>query len=248
MEAVFLMFGDFFAGIAFHLDNFGKILWQYRFFFLGGAGITLALSFFGVIFGAGWGLILAVLRQGKSGFFGKLARILSVSYIELVRGTPLLVQVYIIYFGINMAGLNVSAFWCGVITLAVNSGAYVAEIFRAGIQAVPKGQTEAALALGLTPLRCMRYIIVPQAFRNVIPALVNEFITIVKESSIVSVIALGELMYQAKVIQGNTYTLYSLFIAAGMYFIITFTLSKCLGLLEKRLRRYDIRKKPEKKL
>ncbi len=220
-------------------------LGKYWFFYLQGAASTLGLALGAVVLGVVLGLIFALMRLSRS----SILRFIASAYIEFVRGTPLLVQVMIIYYGPNAAGVGLPAFWAGIITLAVNSGAYVAEIIRAGIQAVDKGQTEAGSALAMTPFATMRYIILPQAFRNILPALVNEFITVIKESSIVSVIAVGELMYKATRVRANTFQPLEPFLAAAViYFVLTFTLSKLLGRLERRLWNSDRDKGSQKKL
>ena len=135
-------------------------------------------------------------------------------YIEFLRGTPMLVQVFIVFFGTTAAlGLDVSALICGTIALVINSSAYIAEIIRAGINAVDKGQTEAARSLGLNYSQTMKFVVMPQAIKNILPALGNEFVTLIKESSIVSTIGVGEIMFNAQVVQGisfDPFTPYSL--------------------------------------
>lgn len=219
--------------------------WTYRIFYLEGALTTLGLALCAVVLGVILGLIFALMRLSK---FAVL-RAIAGAYIEFVRGTPMLVQIMIVYYGLNAMGIALPAFVAGIITLAINSGAYVAEIIRAGIQAVDRGQGEAGAALAMTPITTMRYIILPQAFRNILPALVNEFITVIKESSIVSVIAIGDLMYKATRVRGITFLAVEPYIIAALiYFIITFTLSKLLGRLERRLWNSDRNKGSEKTL
>src|SRR5690606_17635333 len=170
--------------------------------------------------------------------------------IEVIRGTPLLVQIFIIYYGLPLIGIKLPSisflgsggeeFISGIIALSINSGAYVAEIIRSGIQAVDKGQMEAARSLGMPYNMAMKHIIIPQAFKNILPALGNEFIVIIKESSIVSVIGIHELMYNANTVRGNTFRpLEPLIVAAVIYFILTFTLSKLLGIAERRMKVSD---------
>jgi polar amino acid transport system permease protein len=161
--------------------------------------------------------------------------------VEFIRGTPLMVQLFIIYYALpTIIGLNIPEMQSAIMALAINSGAYVAEIIRAGIQAVDKGQMEAARSLGMPYGMAMRYIIIPQAIKNILPALGNEFIVVIKESSVVSVIGIKELMYNADTVRGNTFRAFEpLIVAAIMYFIMTFTLSKLMGRFERRLKTRD---------
>lgn len=136
--------------------------------------------------------------------------------------------------------INFSDFMSGVITMGLNSAAYVCEIFRSGIQSVDKGQMEAGRSLGLSYGQTLQKIIVPQAIRNVLPALGNEFVVVIKESSIVSIIGIADLMYKANTVRGNTFQPFEpLLVAALVYFLLTFTLSKLLAYIEKRMRNHD---------
>lgn len=224
-----------------------SFLTKYWRFYIEGAKNTLLLALFAVVLGTTIGLFLSLLKTSRY----KPLRIVASAYIEFIRGTPLLVQLFIVYYGLQTIGLrfpdiplmnkilgiNFSDFMSGVITLGINSGAYVGEIFRAGIQAVDKGQTEAGRSLGLSGWMTMRYIVIPQAIRNILPALGNEFIVVIKESSIVSIIGIADLMYKADTVRGNTFLPFEpLIIAALMYFMMTFPLSKLMGALEKRMR------------
>ncbi|KDR94386.1 amino acid ABC transporter membrane protein, PAAT family (TC 3.A.1.3.-) [Peptoclostridium litorale DSM 5388] len=209
---------------------------DYQMFFVNGAKITVFLAAFTVIFGVALGIVLALMRLSSK----KILNVIAGAYIEFLRGTPLLVQLYIVYYGLPVIGIDLPDFLAGVIALSMNSGAYVAEIIRAGIQAVDKGQTEASRSLGFTYGMTMRYIIIPQAFRNILPALGNEFIVVIKESAIVSIIGIHDLMYNADTIRGNIYRPFEpLLIVALIYFAMTFTLSKLLGVVERRLRTGD---------
>lgn len=210
-----------------------SFLTKYYMFFISGVKNTVLLAVFSVYLGVVFGVFLALMKISKNRIFN----IISTSYIEFIRGTPLLVQLYIIYYGLPNIGINLPDFLAGIVALSVNSAAYVAEIIRAGIQAVDKGQREAARSLGMTHNMTMKYIIIPQAFKNILPALGNEFIVVIKESSIVSVIGIHELMYNADTVRGNTFQPFEpLIVVALIYFIITFTLSKLLGLAERRMR------------
>ncbi|WP_413406420.1 amino acid ABC transporter permease [Paenibacillus amylolyticus] len=196
------------------------------------AWVTLELSFLGVLFGTLLGVIMALMRISRIWPIKFVAS----AYIELIRGTPMLVQILIIHYGLTVIGVNLPAFMSGVVALTMNSSAYMAEVFRAGIQAIDKGQTEASRSLGMTNGMTLRYIILPQAFRNMLPAIGNEFIIIIKDSSLVSMIGIAEIIYTARTIQGVTFQpLAPLLVAAGLYFIITFTLANLLSWLERRL-------------
>ena len=153
---------------------------------------------------------------------------------------PLLIQVFLVYFGTQVIGLDVSSFLAGAIAMFLNSAAYVAEIIRSGIQAVPAGQTEAARSLGFTKNQTMRYMILPQAIKNILPALGNEFVTVIKEGSVVSVIGVGELTFQTSVVQGASFKPFlPLIVTAVIYFILTFGITRLLNLFEKKLHKSD---------
>ena len=210
---------------------------KYGAFFIKGLKNTILISMIGVVLGAVLGALIALAKLSK---FKLLSWIASI-YIEFLRGTPMLVQVFLVFFGTTaVLGLDVSALVCGTIALVINSSAYIAEIFRAGINAVDKGQTEAAQCLGLNYSKTMRYIILPQAIKNILPALGNEFVTLIKESSIVSTIGVGEIMFNAQVVQGISFDPFTpLIIAAIMYFVLTFTLSRGMSLIEGRMKASD---------
>lgn len=212
---------------------------KYSGYFLRGAEITIVLAFFAVLFGTILGLFLTLLRRSKF----KPISIIATAYVEFVRGTPLLVQIYIIYIGLpKLIGVDLPDMATGIVALALNSSAYVSEIIRAGIEAVDKGQMEAARSLGMNQRLAMFQIVIPQAFKNILPALGNEFISVIKESSMVSVIGVAELMYNAGTVRGNTALgLEPVIVAAVIYFIITFTLTRGLGFVERRLKASDIR-------
>lgn len=210
-----------------------KLLTEYRHYFLQGIGYTLFLSFFSVILGLTLGVIMALSKMSKN----KILNFLATGYIEIIRGTPLLVQVFIIYYnGIIDMGPIVA----GIIALSLNSSAYTAEIVRAGIQAVDKGQMEASRSLGMTSGMAMREVILPQAIKNILPALGNEFIVVIKESAVISIIGVGELMRQTNIVRGITFRqIEPLVLVAGIYFVLTFSLSKLLGRFERRLKESD---------
>lgn len=212
---------------------------KYFEYYLKGAEITIVLAFFAVLFGTILGLGVTLLRRSKF----KIIKFIGTAYVEFVRGTPLLVQIYIIYIGLpNLIGLDLPDMTVGIVALSLNSAAYVSEIIRAGIEAVDKGQMEAARSLGMNQRMAMFQVVIPQAFKNILPALGNEFISVIKESSMVSVIGVAELMYNAGIVRGNTALgLEPIVVAAIIYFIITFTLTRALKCVERRMKASDIR-------
>ena len=215
-------------------------------YFLQGMAYTLLLAVVSVALAVIPALLLALMRLSKS----KFIKGLSGAYIAVFRSTPLLVQLSIIYFGlfgvisiprITILGfVDLSRFIPGVVALALNSSAYVAEIFRAGILAVDKGQTEAARSLGLSSWQSMKLVVLPQAIKNVLPALANEIVTMVKESSICSMLGMAELMFVAKTVgNGTLITLAPYTVAALIYFCINYPASKAIEAIERRMRRGD---------
>lgn len=206
---------------------------------LDGVKLTILLTLASVGIGVVIGLVTALMKMSRL----KVLSYIATTYIEIVRGTPILVQLFIIFYGLpQLLGFTIPEFIAAVVALAFNSGAYVSEIIRAGIQAVDRGQTEAAYSLGMNSSMTMRYIVIPQAVKNILPALVNEFITLIKESSVVSVIGISELMRKANAIQSITYRPFEpLITVAFVYFIMTFSLSKFMGRIERRLKKSDYR-------
>lgn len=210
---------------------------KYGSFFLKGIKITILISLIGVALSSILGAFVALMKLSKIKIISWIASI----YIEILRGTPMLVQVFIVFFGITAAlGLDISALVCGTIALVINSSAYIAEIIRAGINAVDKGQMEAARSLGLNYRQTMKSVIMPQAIKNILPALGNEFVTLIKESSIVSTIGVGEIMFNAQVVQGISFDPFTpLLVAAALYFVLTFVLTRIMNMIEGRLNASD---------
>ena len=221
---------------------------KYTIYFAQGILYTLLLSVVAVALAVLPALGLALMRLSKN----KVLRGLSGAYIALFRSTPLLVQLALIYYGLfGVAGIqlpsvyvlgyiNLAQFVPGAVALALNSAAYVAEIFRGGILAVDKGQMEAARSLGLTQWQGMKFVVLPQAIKNILPALANEVITMVKESSICSTYGMMELMWGAKTVPATTYvTLGPYVLAAIIYFCVNFPASKAIEAVERRMRRGD---------
>lgn len=216
-----------------------SFLSEYYSVFIDGTKITVGISLIALFFGCIIGIVICLMKISKS----KILKAIATIYVEILRGTPLFIQIYILYFGLPQLGIQFpdifglsSAFITGAFGLSINSGAYVAEILRSGIQSVDKGQIEASRSLGLNYVSTMRYVIVPQAIKNVLPALANEFITLVKESAIISVIGIKDIMFSSNIVRTALYRpLEPLLVAAIIYFILTFTLSKLVGILEKKL-------------
>lgn len=252
-------------------SNFSKIA-PYAELFRQGIVVTVLLSVFTVAIGFCIALILALMRMSnvrpfralgldKDGHMregGPLVWIsrfnplsfLATAYVEILRSTPVIVQVFIIYYGVfgivqlpsfQIFGfIKFSRFFPGVVALGMNSGAYLCEIIRAGIQSIDGGQTEAARSLGLSSWQSMRLVVLPQAIKNVLPALANEVVTMVKESSICSVLGMAEIMYTAQTVSGNSYiTLAPYVLAALVYFCINYPASKAIEAIERRMRRGD---------
>lgn len=203
---------------------------------LQGAGITIQITALSVGFGMLIGLIVGVARLSNFMVCRTLARL----YVDFIRGTPLLVQIFLIYFALpKLTGQRIDPFVAAIVACSVNSGAYVAEIFRAGIQSIDKGQMEAGRSLGMTWMQTMRYVIIPQAFKRVIPPLGNEFIAMLKDSSLVSVIGFEELTRRGQLIIARTYSSFEIWLAvAFIYLLMTFAISRLVDALE---RRYNIK-------
>lgn len=215
-------------------------VWErYWSLFLEGLGMTVYMGLVTVLISTVSGSLMALMRRSRFGIgkFRPFSWIATV-YVEVIRGTPILLQLYFFYFMLPqwLPFLNLSEFTCVMVACCVNSTAYVCEIVRAGIQAVDIGQTEAARSLGLTGRQTMIHIVLPQAVKNILPALCNEFVAIVKETSLASTFFIGELMTQFKTIQGITFrVLEPLTIIGIIYFLLTFVLSKLIALLERRM-------------
>ena len=198
-----------------------------------GAGITVQITAISVGLGLVIGMFVGIARICHV----KLLRALATIYIDFLRGTPLLVQIFLIYFALPMVvGQRVDPFVAAITACGINSGAYIAEIFRAGIQAIDGGQMEAGRSLGMTWVQTMRYIIVPQAFKNIIPPLGNEFIALLKDSSLVSVIGFEELTRRGQLIIARTYGSLEIWITVAIiYLVMTLTISRLVSHMEKRL-------------
>ncbi|WP_225047968.1 ABC transporter substrate-binding protein/permease [Lacticaseibacillus kribbianus] len=217
---------------AYTLQNQSDSFWtKYGSFFIKGAINTLIFALLTVIAGTILGTFLALMRRSKLWILKAIA----VVYVEFIRGTPLMVQAFIVFFGTQVLGISLSAFAAGAIAMGINSGAYVAEIIRSGLNSVPIGQTEAARSLGLSNSQTLKSVILPQAVKNIWPALGNEFVTDIKESSVLSVIGATELMFEGSTVQGASFQpFFPMMIVALIYFVMTFALTRLLGVVERR--------------
>lgn len=209
-------------------------LWEkYHSVFISGLGGTLWISLVTVVCGTALGMLVALIRMGRF----KPLRVLAEGYIEVLRGTPILLQLYFFWIGLpKLLPFELTDTQCIVTALVINASAYISEIIRAGIAAVDKGQWEAARSIGLSNMHVMTRVILPQAVKNILPALCNEFISTVKGTSLASVFFVGELMTSYRSVQSATFlALQSLTIVGIIYFLLNFILSRLLKLLERRL-------------
>ncbi len=205
--------------------------------FLSGLGVTVKVALLAALLGLVIGFVIALFNLSKNRFLNIIGKI----YTDVIRGTPSVTQLMIIYFVI-FAYVDISKWIIASIAFAINSGAYVSEIIRAGILSIDKGQTEAGRSLGLTGAQTMRYIIIPQAAKNIFPALCNEFITLIKETAIVGYVGLMDIQKAGDFVKSATYEpLVPLLAVAVIYFVIIKLLTLLLGMVEKRLRQSDIR-------
>ena len=230
------------------LNGFEKAL-EYWQLFLQGAVCTVSLSALTVFFGFILALLLAVCRLGRS----KVLKAIATAYVELFRATPMVVQVFIIFYvvfngvkvlpGFKLFGfIRFERFFPAVVALALNSGAYLSEIIRSGIQSIDGGQTEAARSLGLSAWKTMRFVVLPQAIKNILPAIANEFVTIIKESAICYTIGVQDIMSAVNAVKGSTYRIgEALIIATVLYFCLTYPTSKVIAHFERKMSRGDVR-------
>ena len=204
---------------------------------LAGAGITVEITAMSVGLGMAIGIVVALIRMCGI----KVLKVLGDIYVDFLRGTPLLVQIFLVYFALPaLIHHRVDTYVAAVSACSINSGAYVAEIFRGGIEAIDKGQMEAGRSLGMTWWQTMRHIILPQAFKQIIPPLGNEFIAMLKDSSLVSVIGFEELTRRGQLIIARTYASFEIWMAvAVIYLIMTFVVARFTGYLEKRFKKNE---------
>ncbi len=255
------------------IENFSKII-PYAKLFQQGLLVTVLLSVFTVVIGFVIALVLALMRMSnvrplrslgldknghlrESGFLALVSRFnpldfIATAYVEILRSTPVIVQIFIIYYGVFsmielpsflMFGfIKFDRFFPGVVALGMNSGAYLCEIIRAGIQSIDGGQTEAARSLGLSQTQNLRYIILPQALKNILPAIANEFVVIIKESAITYTIGVQDLMSAVNAVKGATFVIIEpLLVATAIYFCLCFPTSKVIAYFERRMSHGDKR-------
>ena len=221
------------------IENIIKIMSKYwDEFLIKGVSVTLSLSVIAVFFGSIFGSLLALAKGSRF----KVLRFFVSAFMEIIRGTPILLQLYVGYFVVPLAFpfLGLSTYASIAVALVINSSAYVSEVVRSGVQAVDAGQMEAARSLGLTKAQAMIKVVLPQAIKNILPALGNEFIMIVKETSLASTFFVGDLMTSYLTVRGATFLAFeSLLIVGVIYFILSFTLSKGVAAFERRLKTSD---------
>ena len=230
------------------IQGFQKAL-EYWKLFLQGVVCTISLSALTVIFGFILAMLLAIFRMGRS----RVLRILSTIYVELFRATPMVVQIFVIFYvvfdgvkvlpGFKLFGfIRFDRFFPAVVALSLNSGAYLSEIIRSGIQSIDAGQSEAARSLGLSQAKTMRFVVLPQAIKNILPAIANEFVTIIKESAICYTIGVQDIMSAVNAVKGATYRMAeALIIATVLYFCLTYPTSKIIAHFERKMSAGDKR-------
>ena len=228
-------FFGFFKNIG--ISFYDSVIYDDRYkYILDGLFHTILIALFAVIIGIVLGIVIALIRHnhdinGKMRLGNKVATL----YVNIIRGTPVLLQLMIIYYVI-FKSVNINIVFVGILAFGINSGAYVSEIIRAGINSVDRGQFEAGYGLGLSYGKVMRYVILPQAFKNILPALGNEFITLVKETAVGAYIGIVELTKASDIIASRTYDyFFPLIIIAIIYLVITFGLTKLFSMIERRL-------------
>jgi polar amino acid transport system permease protein len=207
--------------------------------YLDGLKVTVLISFFAILIGIAIGILVAVIKVSATNYRMRWLSAICNVYINVIRGTPLMVQLLIIY-NLIFTSRNTNELVVGAVCFGINSGAYVSEIIRAGIESIDRGQMEAGRSLGFNYMQSMRLIVVPQAVKNILPALGNEFITLIKETSVAGVIAANDLLKQAQYVGSRTWDILPpLIIAAVFYLIIVLGLTKLLAVFERRLSRGD---------
>ncbi|MBP1757518.1 MAG: glnP1 [Firmicutes bacterium] len=228
----------FWGWVLYIIQNYGTL-------FLIGARNTLFIAITGTIAGFAIGLLVAVVRTIplKAStplpvrLLVRFSQLLLTIYIEVFRGTPMIVQAVVVYYGsLQMFGLNLSAITAGILIVSINTGAYMAEIIRGGIDSIDRGQTEAAQAIGMNHVKTMIYVILPQAIRNILPATGNELVVNIKDTSVLNVISVTELFFMSKSAAGTYFRYFEVFfVTSVIYLVMTFTVTRLLRLLERRL-------------
>lgn len=211
--------------------------------FLIGAGVTLLISIIGTIIGSVIGLLIGTVRtipvpeKGAKRIILNIINAILTAYVEFFRGTPMIVQAMVIYYGSAMAfGISMEAIPAGIFIVSINTGAYTAEIVRGGIISIDKGQFEAAHALGMNHIKTMLNVVLPQVLRNILPAIGNEFVINIKDTSVLNVISVSELYFTTKSIAGNNFRYFEAFaVASILYLIMTLTVTRILRLIERKM-------------
>ncbi|MFP5108272.1 amino acid ABC transporter permease [Neobacillus sp. C211] len=200
---------------------------------LKGLQVTLYIFVIAIILGFLIGLVIALFRLAPI----KILNWISKVYVDAIRGTPFIVQLFFIYFGVNsLQVVSLNSTTAGIITVAINAGAYFAEIIRAGIQSIDKGQTEAARSIGFTGAQTMRYVVLPQAFRRMLPTITNQSIISLKDTSLLSVIGIADLTQQGQIQASATFEAFKIWLAVGIiYFIIIYLLTMLANFIERRI-------------
>ena len=234
---------SFFGWVAFLLQKYGML-------FLRGTGMTLLIAITGTVLGFLIGLLVAIVRsftpmaarRKRSAFSSvrgvllRAVQLLLGAYIQVFRGTPMIVQAVVIYYGAQYAGVFMDTTFAAIFIISINTGAYMAEIIRGGIFSIDKGQFEAAHAIGMTHWQTMTTVVLPQAIRNILPSVGNELIVNIKDSSVLNVISVSELFFQAKSAAGAYYRYFEVyFIIAVIYLILTLTVSRILRFIEQKM-------------
>ena len=234
---------SFFGWVAFLLQKYGML-------FLRGTGMTLLIALTGTIFGFIIGLLVAIVRAtspmpslGRKSAAAavrdallKAVQLLLGAYIQVFRGTPMIVQAVVIYYGAQYAGIYMDTTFAAIFIISINTGAYMAEIIRGGVISIDKGQFEAAHAIGMTHWQTMTTVVLPQAIRNILPSVGNEFIVNIKDSSVLNVISVSELFFQAKSAAGAYYRYFEVyFIIACIYLVLTLSVSRILAWVERKM-------------
>lgn len=218
---------------------------KYSKMFLQGTVITLYIAIIGTLFGFLLGFVIGLIQDAKisagDNLFKKVlwktVKAIAAVYVEVFRDTPMIVQAMIIYYGLKTSGIVLSPSAAGILCTLLNTGAYMAETVRAGIGSIDHGQREGAWAMGMSPFKTMIYIVLPQAFKNIIPEMANTFLTNLKMTSVLNVIAVQELFMAAKTVGGNYYKYYeSYLVIAAIYFVLCFVFNRIFILLEKRMK------------
>ena len=210
-----------------------SVMWESVPMLLSGVKLTILITIFGLLIGFALGALSGLMKISRTLFLRKIAGV----YIESIRGTPIMVQVMFIYFGLPLAlGMRIPPIVAGVVAIAVNSGAYIAEIVRGAFQSIERGQTEAGRSIGLTHFQTMYYVIWPQAFRRMIPPLGNQFIISLKDTSLLVVVGVGELTRTGQEIIASNFRAFEVWLTVAiMYLVMTLSLSRVLNYIERKM-------------